>query len=67
MQYLQIYDCTPLQIIKALIVAATGDNSVARPTMKPLGFNAVCPGSSAPPEKKIFNIFASEIEVYTIY
>ena len=26
----------------------------------------VCPGSSDPPEK-IFNIFASENEVYTIY
>ena len=26
----------------------------------------VCPGSSAPPEK-IFNIFASENEVYPIY
>ena len=28
--------------------------------------NTVCPGSSDPPEK-IFNIFASENEVYTIY
>ena len=26
----------------------------------------VCPGSSDPPQK-MFNIFASEIEVYTIY
>ena len=32
-----------------------------------LGFiHTVCPGSSDPPEK-IFNIFASENEVYTIY
>ena len=32
-----------------------------------LGYlDTVCPGSSAPPEK-IFNIFASENEVYTIY
>ena len=29
-------------------------------------FHTVCPGSSDPPEK-IFNIFASENEVYTIY
>ena len=29
-------------------------------------FYTVCPGSSHPPEK-IFNIFASENEVYTIY
>ena len=28
--------------------------------------STVCPGSSDPPEK-IFNIFASENEVYTIY
>ena len=28
--------------------------------------NTVCPGSSDPPEK-IFSIFASENEVYTIY
>ena len=28
--------------------------------------STVCPGSSDPPEK-IFNIFASEHEVYTIY
>ena len=28
--------------------------------------NTVCPGSSDPPEK-IFNIFASDNEVYTIY
>ena len=31
-----------------------------------LGIDTVCPGSSDPPEK-IFNIFASENEVYTIY
>ena len=30
------------------------------------GKTTVCPGSSDPPEK-IFNIFASENEVYTIY
>ena len=30
------------------------------------GSSTVCPGSSDPPEK-IFNIFASENEVYTIY
>ena len=29
-------------------------------------FGTFCPGSSDPPEK-IFNIFASENEVYTIY
>ena len=29
-------------------------------------FSTVCPGSSDPPEK-IFNIFASQNEVYTIY
>ena len=29
-------------------------------------WSTVCPGSSDPAEK-IFNIFASEIEVYTIY
>ena len=28
--------------------------------------STVCPGSSDPPEK-IFNLFASENEVYTIY
>ena len=27
----------------------------------------VCPGSIDPPEKNIYNIFASENEVYTIY
>ena len=32
----------------------------------PLNIYTVCPGSSDPPEK-IFNIFASENEVYTIY
>ena len=31
-----------------------------------LRLDTVCPGSSDPPEK-IFNIFASENEVYTIY
>ena len=29
-------------------------------------FRTVCPGSSEPPGK-IFNVFASETEVYTIY
>mgnify|MGYP006975838388 CR=1 FL=1 len=29
-------------------------------------YSTVCPGSSDPPEK-IFNIFASENEVYTCY
>ena len=29
-------------------------------------FGTVCPGSSGPPEQ-IFNIFASENEVYTIH
>ena len=35
-------------------------------TVCPGPVHTVCPGSSAPPEK-IFNIFASENEVYTIY
>ena len=30
-------------------------------------FTTVCPESSDHPEKKIFNIFATENEVYTIY
>ena len=29
--------------------------------------STVCPGSSDPAEKKTFNIFASENEVYTIF
>ena len=37
---------------------------VKNPGIEPVG--TVCPGSSDPPEK-IFNIFASEKEVYTIY
>ena len=35
-------------------------------TMAGTKFYTVCPGSSDPPEK-IFNIFAYENEVYTIY
>ena len=35
-------------------------------TQRLVGVITVCPGSSDPPEK-IFNIFASENEVYTIY
>ena len=41
-------------------------NTYAYISELPSDIRTVCPGSSDPPEK-IFNIFASENEVYTIF
>ena len=54
---LNLFDC--LSSSPALYIAVLW-------TVRPCFSNTVCPGSSDPPEK-MFNIFASENEVYTIY